>query len=263
MRHIVITGSTRGIGLGLAEAFLAAECAVTICGRRSETLDEVRLELETRYGKERVHGRVCDVTRYDDVQALWDDAIAHFNKVDVWINNAGVSHPQDVAWEQTVERMHAIVDINILGTMYGARVAVAGMLAQGYGAIYNLEGLGSAGRHVRGTSLYGTTKAAVRYFTDALINETKGTPLVVGAIRPGMVMTKLVTDQLDTESDDWPRARRVFNLLADRVETVTPWIVRRVLANTKTGVRINWLSGRKVFARFLLAPFRKRNVFDA
>ena len=102
----------------------------------------------------------------------------------------------------------------------------------------------------------------MRYFTDALINETKGTPLVVGAIRPGMVMTKLVTDQLDTKSDDWPRAHRVFNLLADRVETVTPWIVQRVLANTKTGVRINWLTGRKAFARFLLAPFRKRNVFD-
>jgi short-subunit dehydrogenase len=136
------------------------------------------------------------------------------------------------------------------------------MRAQGHGVICNLEGLGSAGRHVPGTSLYATTKAAVRYFTDALILETRGTPLVVGAIRPGMVITDLVLDGLDRESPDWPRAKRIFNILADRVETVAPWIARQVLTNDKTGVRIEWLTRRRAFTRFLLAPFRKRNVFD-
>ena len=159
-------------------------------------------------------------------------------------------------------KLKAIIDTNILGTIYGARVAIAGMRSQGFGAIYNLEGLGSAGRHVPGTSLYATTKAAVRYFTDALILETKGTPLVVGAIRPGMVMTDLVLEGLDRESPDWPRAERIFNILADRVETVTPWIARRVVENDRAGVRIDWLTRRRVFSRFLLAPFRSRNVFD-
>ena len=136
------------------------------------------------------------------------------------------------------------------------------MTAQGGGAIYNLEGLGSAGRHVRGTALYATTKAAIRYFTDALVLEAKGTPVVICAISPGMVMTDLIMEGLDQTDPDWPRAKRVFNILADRVETVTPWIARRVLANTQSGVRINWLTSFKAFSRFALAPFRKRELFN-
>ena len=262
MKSVVITGSTRGIGLGLARAFLAEGCSVVLSGRSSDRLEEIRAELAERHGKNRVFSVPCDVTDCGAVQRLWDESVARFGSVDIWINNAGISHPQVEAWEQTIDRTKAIIDTNVLGTIYGARVAIAGMLAQGFGAIYNLEGLGSAGRHVPGTSLYATTKAAVRYFTDVLILETKGTPLVVGAIRPGMVMTDLVLDGLDRESPDWPRAKRIFNILADRVETVTPWIARRVLENDKTGVRIDWLTRRRVLGRFLLAPFRRRNVFD-
>ena len=262
MKTVVITGSTRGIGLGLARAFLDAGCSVVVSGRDAQRLEEVRAELAAEHGESKVLAVLCDVREWDAVKRLWDESAARFGSIDVWINNAGISHPQVEAWEQTIDCTKAIVDTNVLGTIYGARVAIAGMLAQGFGAIYNLEGLGSAGRHVRGTALYATTKAAVRYFTDALILEAKGTPLVVGAIRPGMVITDLILEGLDRESLDWPRAQKIFNILADRVETVTPWIARRVLKNDKTGVRIDWLTRRRILARFLLAPFRKRNVFD-
>jgi len=53
----------------------------------------------------------------------------------------------------------------------------------------------------------------------------------------------------------------VFNILADKVETVTPWLAKRVLHNSKNGARINWLSSGKVMFRFLSAPFRKRDLF--
>jgi len=262
-KRIVITGSTRGIGLGLAEAFLDAACRVTISGRSAEAVDAIRCSLESLGGREMIRGKACGVTVYEQVQGLWNYALREFGGVDVWINNAGISHSQEPAWIQPPERMRAIIDTNILGTMHGARVAVAGMLSQGFGAFYNLEGLGSAGRHVPGTSLYGTTKAAVRYFTDALILETRGTPLVIGAIRPGMVMTELVLDQLDRDSKDWPRVERIFNILADNVGTVAPWIASRVLANTKTGTRISWLTRRRALARFALAPFRRRDMFSS
>ncbi len=261
MKTVVITGSTRGIGLGLVRAFLEEGCSVVVSGRDAGRVELVRAELAEQYGEDRVLGVACDVRECDAVQGVWDESVARFGSVDVWINNAGISHAQVEVWELTADCAKTIIDTNVLGTIYGARVAIAGMLAQGFGAIYNLEGLGSAGRHVPGTSLYATTKAAVRYFTDALILETRGTALVVGAIRPGMVMTDLILEGLDRESPDWPRAKRIFNILADRVETVTPWIARRVLKNDTTGVRIDWLTRRRVLARFLLAPFRKRNVF--
>jgi len=262
MKTIVTTGSTRGIGFGLAKAFLELGCSIVVSGRFDESVDSARASLAAQYDPSRVVGIPCDVTNCEDVQALWDHSVEALGTVDVWINNAGISHPQQSPWEQTIDRTRAIVDTNVLGTMHGARVAISEMLKQGHGAIYNLEGLGSAGRHVAGTALYGTTKAAVRYFTDALILEAKDTPLIVGAISPGMVITDLIMDGLDRNSPDWPRAKRIFNILADRVETVTPWIARRVLENEKTGVRINWLTRSRAFSRFALAPFRNRNLFD-
>ena len=86
--------------------------------------------------------------------------------------------------------------------------------------------------------------------------------MIVGAISPGMVMTDLILEGLDQSDPDWPRAKRIFNILADRVETVTPWIARRVLANEKSGARINWLTSMKAFRRFALSPFRQRNLFE-
>jgi hypothetical protein len=77
-----------------------------------------------------------------------------------------------------------------------------------------------------------------------------------------MVITDLVTRPYEGHPEDWERARRIFNILADRVETVTPWLARQVLANDKTGVRITWLTRGKVIGRFLAAPFRQRDVFE-
>jgi hypothetical protein len=74
-------------------------------------------------------------------------------------------------------------------------------------------------------------------------------------------VTDLLTRQYRERPEDWERARQIFNILADRVETVTPWLARRILANTRHGVRITWLTGGKVMARFLMARFRKRDLF--
>ena len=68
------------------------------------------------------------------------------------------------------------------------------------------------------------------------------TPVIVGAIRPGMVATDMLLQQDRDRPDRWEEAKRIFNILADQPETVTPWIADRVLANTKNGARIQWLS---------------------
>jgi short-subunit dehydrogenase len=201
------------------------------------------------------------VRDYDQVQALWDAAREHYGRVDIWINNAGLGHPQCSFCEHPQDRMHDIVETNLLGTMYGAGVAIRGMLDQGFGSLYNMEGLGSDGSRVKGLSLYATTKYALRYLTESLVRETRGTPVLVGALSPGMVTTEFLTGQYADRPEDWERARRIFNILADKVETVTPWLARKVLANKRTGVRFNWLTRGKVIARFLIAPFSKRDLF--
>jgi short-subunit dehydrogenase len=201
------------------------------------------------------------VSDFEQVQALWDAARARFGKVDIWVNNAGLGHEQASFWELPAERIKAIVNTNVLGTMYGSKVALKGMLEQGFGALYNMEGLGSGGPKVEGTSVYASSKASLRYFDEMLAQELSNTSVIVGSLNPGMVVTELVTSPYDGKPEEWERAKRIFNIIADRVETVTPWLAKQMLENDKNGVRIAWMSSWKVGLRFLTSPFRKRDLF--
>jgi NAD(P)-dependent dehydrogenase (short-subunit alcohol dehydrogenase family) len=260
MTSVVITGSTRGIGFGLAEAFLALDCSVTISGRTEASVKEAIARLTNKHGDERILGQACDVTKADEVQSLWDTAQSRFRVVDIWINNAGIANSVSEFRRLPTEEIREVVETNLVGLMFGARVALNSMIDQGHGSLYNLEGLGSTGRRVPGLSVYGSTKAGVRYFTDALADEAQGTPVIVGALSPGMVMTDMLKRELEAHPEDRERTVRVFNILADRVETVAPWLAQQVLENKKNGARIVWLTRTKILSRFLLAPFQKRDV---
>lgn len=262
MKRIVITGSTRGIGFGLAGAFLARGCAVTVSGRTQQSVGEAVKRLAETHGDERVHGRPCDVTDLAQVQALWTAGAERFRGVDIWINNAGIGHAMQPLWELPPERVAAVIETNVLGTAHGVRVAYEGMAAQGGGQIYNLEGFGSTGRTRPGMSVYGTSKAAITYLTRALAEEMEGTPVKLGSISPGMVITDLITDRFAENPETEAQARGIFNILADRVEDVTPWLAEQILANETHGKQIAWLTRSRIIWRFLKAPFSSRNVFE-
>jgi NAD(P)-dependent dehydrogenase (short-subunit alcohol dehydrogenase family) len=261
MKHVVITGSTRGIGLGLAREFLKLGCSVTISGRAQENIDQVISELHSDYASDHVFGFACDVRDPDEVQALWDASLDKYGKIDIWINNAGYSGPQIPAWEIEPDNAKEIIETNLLGVINGSIVAVREMIAQGYGALYNMEGMGSDGRIHSGLTYYGTSNSGRHYFNQSLIKETEDTPLIIGTLRPGMVVTDMLTDQYAHRPDDWERDKRIFNILADRVETVTPWMAARILENQKSGIKINWSSRWKILLRFITAPITKRDIF--
>jgi NAD(P)-dependent dehydrogenase (short-subunit alcohol dehydrogenase family) len=261
MKTIVISGSTRGIGLGLAEAFLALDCQVVVNGRSAPSVERTVGLLSSRFPPDHVLGFAGDVTEYDQMQALWDTAAGHFGRVDIWVNNAGIRNPTRKFWEQTPEMMRRVVETNLTGCMYGSQVALRGMLAQGSGGLYNMEGLGSDGRKIAGLVLYGTTKYGLHYLTQALAEEVQDTPVIVGSLSPGMVVTDMLVKDYEGRPEDWERAKRVFNILADRVEKVAPWLVEKILANSKNGMRIKYLTRGKIFLRFVTAPFSHRDLF--
>lgn len=258
MKTIVITGSTAGIGFGLAQAFAALGCRLVISGRSEETVREALGRLSAPYAI----GIACDVRNPEQVERLWERAAAHFKTIDIWINNAGISGPLESSWDYASAQSAAIVETNLLGTIYGAQTAMRRMLGQGHGAIYNMLGMGSDGRMVDGLVHYGTTKRAIEYFTRGLVREAAKTPIIIGSLSPGMVATRLITDGYQGRDQDWQRVKPLFNIIADRVETVAPWLARSILENQTNGARIRWMSRPRLFGRFLLAPFRKRQVFD-
>jgi NADP-dependent 3-hydroxy acid dehydrogenase YdfG len=259
-KTVVITGGTRGIGLGLAREFLKRGCAVALCGRDSIQVEAVEQQLTAQYGADCVLGVVCDVSQYDQVQNLWNSAKSKFNSVDIWINNAGISNPMLVLWEQKPEQIHNILDTNILGTIFGSKIAIEGMLKQGSGWLYNMEGAGRRGSVRPGLLLYNTTKGAVTQLTEGLVKETLNTSVRVGYVSPGMVVTDLLIGVVNESHEDMQRAKRAFNVFGDRVETVTPYLVEQILQNKRHGARIEWLTTPKILERLITAPFRKRDI---
>jgi len=262
MKCVVITGSTKGIGYGLAEAFLQRDCYVVISSRDNEDVQEVAQKLAAGYGKERVLGQACDVSNADDVQHLWNGAAGTFGKVDIWINNAGQSTSQRPLWQLDDEEIKSVVAANMLGTMNGSKVAIKEMIRQGFGALYNFLGFGSDGMHRPGMLVYGSTKYGIKYFTDGLKEEVKHTPIIAGSISPGMVATHMLLKDIKGSPKEQEATKRKLNILADKVETVAPWIAEQVLNNKTKGTDIAWLTRSKIIWRFLSSPFHKRHIID-
>ncbi len=260
---VVITGSTRGIGFALADSFLERGCQVTISGHNPPVLQDALAKLSAKYPGERLFAYPCDVVEYSQVQSLWEQARQRFERVDVWINNAGTAAPRMAFWENPVNKVDEVVRLNVIGMMYGTRVALTGMLAQGFGALYNMEGFGARGRSMRGMTLYGSTKAAIHFVNQSLAQETAGTPVITGAIAPGMMITDMITSQYVGREAELEKARPILNIIAERPETVAPVLVEKILKNRKNGVTITFGSPARLLLKFLLAPFQKRDLFSS
>ncbi|MBN1697024.1 MAG: SDR family oxidoreductase [Spirochaetales bacterium] len=256
--HVVITGSTRGFGFAMAKEFLNAGWKVALSGRSDAGVTRAAAGL-TDSGN-LLFLKPCDVTSYDQVSALWKEAASKWGRIDIWINNAGVSQPDAPVWDIPALYIDALVKTNILGVVYGSRIAFNNMVKQGFGAIYNLEGWGSDGRHMDNLTLYGTSKCAVAYFTEGLVQEAKNKGVIVGTIQPGMMVTDFVLLPMKENREKFARFKKILNIIADKPETVAAWLVPRLIRNKKHGTRFRWMSGPKLLSRFITAPLSGRKV---
>lgn len=261
MKTVVITGSTRGIGYGLAVAFLERGCEVVVAGRTATGVEMAVTSLANRFGQERVLGQPCDVTVPAQVESLWQAAETRFGRVDIWISNAGLGHRTAKLWELSPDSVRSVLDTNITGVVNCARVAVPRFLSQGHGQLYNMEGYGSDLSVRENLGIYAASKAALRSLTLTLALETEGMPIQIGALGPGMVVTDLLLDPVKDDPKTRKQLIRVANILGERPETVCPWLVEHVLGNTKNGVRFDWLNKRKVIWKFATAPLHRRDLF--
>ncbi|MBN2109063.1 MAG: SDR family oxidoreductase [Deltaproteobacteria bacterium] len=264
MKSVVITGSSKGIGLGLAKEFLKKGCSVMFSSFARAEMEQECEKAAAEFGKDRVACCHCDMTDLAQVQNLWEATVKAFGKVDIWMNNAGIANTTRLFWELEAKEIPRVVSTNMAGIMYGSHVAIKGMLAQGFGAIYNSEGFGSDDMFVNGLAVYGATKRGGRYFTEALAEEVSKNekPVIVGTISPGIVLTDFLLDDMRKMPPDiLETTKAVYNSLADTVEVVTPWLVEEVLGNTENGKRIIWLTEEKANARFESEEYYTRDLF--
>ncbi|HKK41465.1 MAG TPA: SDR family oxidoreductase [Bacteroidales bacterium] len=260
MKTAVITGGTRGIGAGMAKDFLKKGWNVAYSGTSAISMEKSLEKLkDASFSGEYITVK-CDVTSEMDITAMWEKAAGKFGNVDIWINNAGMTNDRETFNLMSTEMFEKVINVNVKGLMLATHIVYNRMLKQGYGAIYNMEGLGSNGRKIPGLTPYGTSKCAVRYFTDAFSAEVKNGPVIVGTISPGMVLTDLTLKPLREDPENNRQLIRIYNILANDPETVTPFLVSKMIENNKNGAKISWLNQVKIMKRFLLAPFSKRDI---
>lgn len=259
--HILITGSTRGIGFGLAEFFLKNGHKVTINGTSDQSVQNAINKLKEKYQVSMVQGVRCNITDIKEVEQLWDKAANDFGNIDIWINNAGVDQDRLNIWEIPNNQVLRVVNTNIVGVINCSTIAMKKMIDVGKGQIYNVEGYGSDGMVMKKMTLYGTSKCAVSYYTKSLAKEAEDTPILIGALSPGMVITDFLINSAKGDTQEAIRSRKVYNIFADDVNTVANFLGEGILSNKHNNARIVWLTKKKVIKKLIVSKLKKHDIF--
>ncbi|HEV7369355.1 3-hydroxybutyrate dehydrogenase [Arenibaculum sp.] len=194
-RTALVTGSTSGIGLGIARALAAQGADIALNGFGDPAqIAALRSALAEEFGI-RVTHHAADVGKPEEVEAMVAHATSELGKVDILVNNAGIQHVAPVD-EFPIEKWQQIVSINLSGVFYGIRYALPQMKARDWGRIVNIASahglVASAAK-----SAYVAAKHGVVGLTKVVALETAQSGVTCNAICPGWVLTPLVQAQID------------------------------------------------------------------
>lgn len=194
---VAITGSGRGIGRAMALAFAQKRANIALIDLNSEDLAKTRALCEAEGVRAGTY--VCNVTKEQDVEATLDRVVADFGRLDVMLNNAGITKDallvkvQDgkVINKMSMDQWRAVMDVNLTGVFLGAREAAARMIALGNGGvIISTSSISRAGN--QGQSNYSATKAGVVAMNVVWAKELARYGIRTGAIAPGFTRTEIL-----------------------------------------------------------------------
>jgi NAD(P)-dependent dehydrogenase (short-subunit alcohol dehydrogenase family) len=227
----VITGGASGIGLAVAEAMIAEGMSVVLADIDAPKLRDVEARLSE--GGASVATMICNTTAEADVNALIEYAIEQFGGVHVMFNNAGIAGVGD-AWTDPVELWSRVLDVNVLGVVYGIRAVLPVMQQQGVGHIVSTAshaGLNGA----PGIAPYVASKHAVVGLSESLFLELElmGSPVRASVLCPEFVKTDLMSKEPDEAAT--PMAQFINQALHAGVDGGIP--ARQVAADVVDAIR--------------------------
>lgn len=191
----IVTGGSRGLGRGIAEALAQAGASVVVCSRNLAECEAVASSLK-KLGVDSLAFRV-DVTKPDQIQAMVDGTMAHFGRIDILVNNAGVAVAK-YAVDLTEEDWDYVLDINLKGTFLCSQAVAKVMIQQGGGRIINMGSVLSAVGDVA-LAAYCASKGGVALLTKALAAEWARYGICVNALGPSYIETDLNREALANE----------------------------------------------------------------
>lgn len=194
-KTVVVTGSTSGIGQGVAHAFAASGANVVLNGfGDAAAIEADRAEMEGRHGV-RVTYSPADMTQPEQIAAMIAEAEQVHGAVDIVVNNAGIQHVSPIE-DFPPEKWDAVLAINLSSAFHVIRAALPGMKARGWGRVINIASAHGKVASVN-KSAYVASKHGVVGMTRAVALETAGQGITCNAICPGWVLTPLVKQQIE------------------------------------------------------------------
>jgi NAD(P)-dependent dehydrogenase (short-subunit alcohol dehydrogenase family) len=254
----VITGSTKGIGKAIAKRFLEEGAKVVVSSRYEANIEKTLAEMNTSDSA----GKACDVSRYDDVEALIKFTIERFGALDILVNNAGVAEPFERIIHAPLDAWYAPIETNLKGTYHGCRAVLPYFLKRGKGKIINMAGAGTGRFNTPYISGYGSSKAAIYRLTMSLSEEYKGTGVEIMLLNPGMVRTEILG--LHAPPPELQKRMQTFEKIIDifgqppsvaaglAVKLASSW------SDGKTKLFLSALSRPRSQWLLITYPFRKR-----
>jgi gluconate 5-dehydrogenase len=195
-RTAIVTGGSRGIGKEMAEGLAEAGANLMLCARRQEWLDETVDEFTGRGFK--VTGKLCDVAKPEEVQAVVDATVSTFGSVDILVNNAGISWgsmPEDMP----LDMWQKVLDVNLTGCFLFAQAAGREMLKKNSGSIINIASIAGLTSSANGPFYAGyvASKAGLIGLTRELAASWGRRGIRVNAIAPGFFHSRLADAVID------------------------------------------------------------------
>jgi len=189
-RVAIVTGGSRGLGLEMAEGLAEAGAALMICARREQWLTPALSQLRERGFT--VEGAMCDVAQPAQVQSVVDGTLARYGRIDILINNAGVTWGASPE-AMPIEKWHMVLDVNLTGTFLFSQAVGRVMLTQQHGRIINVASVAGLHASVHGPHYvgYAASKAGVMGLTRELAASWGRDGIRVNAIAPGFFHSRL------------------------------------------------------------------------
>ncbi len=221
----LVTGSTSGIGLGMAHALAQAGADIVLNGLGDASeIEALRTSLASEYGV-RVIYAPADVSQPAEIAAMIEQACAGLGRIDILVNNAGIQHVAPIQ-DFPPERWDAVIAINLSACFHAIRLVLPQMLDRGWGRIINIasaHGLVASAEK----AAYVAAKHGLVGLTKVVALETAKTGVTCNAICPGWVLTPLVQKQIDAraESEGMTVEEAKLGLLGEKqpsLEFVTP-----------------------------------------
>ncbi len=194
----LVTGSTSGIGLGIARALAAEGAGIVFNGFGDPTeINELQRTIAQEFGVKTAYSN-ADMSKPAEIEKMMADALDQFGGVDILVNNAGIQHVANVE-DFPVERWDAVIAINLSSAFHTTRLALPAMKQKHWGRIINIASahglVASAGK-----SAYVAAKHGIVGLTKATALENAQTGITCNAICPGWVLTPLVQKQVDARA---------------------------------------------------------------